>query len=103
MRADFDARSLLHLAPVLESLQIDAPHLRLTRTAAGHYDIDDLLARLKRQLGADRDRSLQMAHVRMRAQPGADALPQPVEAARVAVARLDEAAAELGAAGHHRA
>ena len=46
LRADFDARSLLHLAPVLESLQIDAPHLRLTRTAAGHYDIDDLLARL---------------------------------------------------------
>ncbi|MBE2244412.1 MAG: DUF748 domain-containing protein [Burkholderiaceae bacterium] len=46
LRADFDARSLLHLAPVLESLQIDAPRLRLTRTAAGHYDIDDLLARL---------------------------------------------------------
>ena len=46
LHADIDARSLLHFAPVLESLQIDAPRVRLTRTAPGHYDIDDLLLRL---------------------------------------------------------
>jgi len=46
IRIDADARSLLHLAPVVESLQIDAPRVRLTRTAEGHYDIDDLLRRL---------------------------------------------------------
>ena len=46
IRIDADARSLLRLAPVVESLQIDAPRVRLTRTGDGHYDIDDLLARL---------------------------------------------------------
>ena len=46
IRADFDARSLLHWAPVVESLQIEAPRARLARTAPGHYDIDDLLQRL---------------------------------------------------------
>jgi uncharacterized protein involved in outer membrane biogenesis len=43
--ANADARSLLHLAPVLTALEVDAPVLRLTRTAPGHYDIDDLIAR----------------------------------------------------------
>ncbi len=43
---DADARSLLRLAPVVESLQIDAPKLRLARTAEGRYDIDDILQRL---------------------------------------------------------
>ena len=43
---DAAASSLLRLAPVIESVQIDAPRLHLTRTADGHYDIDDLLARL---------------------------------------------------------
>ena len=43
---DADASSLLRLAPVIESLQIDAPRLLLTRTAEGHYDIDDVVQRL---------------------------------------------------------
>ena len=42
---DFDARSLLRLAPVVESLRIDAPRLRLARLPEGGTDIDDLLQR----------------------------------------------------------
>ncbi|MCZ2497623.1 DUF748 domain-containing protein [Xylophilus sp. Kf1] len=38
--------SLWQRAPVVEALQIDRPQLRLTRLAAGRYDIDDLIARL---------------------------------------------------------
>lgn len=52
IRAAIDARSLLHLAPVVASLQIEAPRGRLTRTAAGHYDIDDVLHRLAPAPGA---------------------------------------------------
>lgn len=42
-----ELRSLLRLAPVVQTIEIDAPRLRLARTAAGRYDIDDMLARLK--------------------------------------------------------
>lgn len=37
--------SLWHLSPVVDSLLIQGPVLRLTRTAEGHYDIDDLIAK----------------------------------------------------------
>lgn len=43
--ANADLRSVLNLAPVLTALEIDQPEVRLTRTAEGHYDIDDLIAR----------------------------------------------------------
>lgn len=43
--AALSLRSLWHLSPVLESLTIDKPILRLTRLEAGRYDIDDLIAR----------------------------------------------------------
>jgi hypothetical protein len=43
--ANADLRSVLNLAPVLTALEIDQPELRLTRSAEGHYDIDDLIAR----------------------------------------------------------
>ena len=46
LRADLDAASLWRLAPVVSALEIEAPALRLTRTAEGRYDIDDLIARL---------------------------------------------------------
>ena len=46
VHADADLRSLWHRAPVLASLTVDGPALNLTRTADGHYDIDDLIARL---------------------------------------------------------
>ena len=38
--------SLWRLGPVLDALQVDAPALRLTHEGEGHYDIDDILARL---------------------------------------------------------
>ena len=42
-----DISSLLHAAPVVEAFEIDAPELRVARTAPGHYDIDDLIARFQ--------------------------------------------------------
>jgi uncharacterized protein involved in outer membrane biogenesis len=46
VRAVVSMSSLWQRAPVIESLRIDSPHLNLTRTAEGHYDVDDLIARL---------------------------------------------------------
>ena len=45
LRADLSLSSLFRRAPVIEALELDAPQLRLARTAPGHYDIDDLIAR----------------------------------------------------------
>lgn len=44
--ADAALASVWRLAPVLDALQVDRPELRLRQTAPGHYDIDDILARL---------------------------------------------------------
>ena len=44
--ADAELQSLVRLAPVVDALAIDAPHLRLTHLSDGHYDVDDILARL---------------------------------------------------------
>lgn len=41
---DIELQSLVRLAPVLDALVIERPHLRLTHTQAGHYDVDDLIA-----------------------------------------------------------
>ena len=43
--ADVSLRSLQHRAPVLEALEINGLQMQVARTADGHYDIDDLLAR----------------------------------------------------------
>jgi uncharacterized protein involved in outer membrane biogenesis len=45
VHVDVSAASLFKRAPVVEALEIDAPQLRVARTADGHYDIDDLIAR----------------------------------------------------------
>jgi uncharacterized protein involved in outer membrane biogenesis len=45
VEAVFSWRSIWHGAPVLESLRLIKPVLSLSRVSAGHYDIDDLLAR----------------------------------------------------------
>ena len=45
VHADLSIASLFKRAPVIEALELDAPQLSLARTAEGHYDIDDLLAR----------------------------------------------------------
>ena len=55
----------------------------------------DPLARCRRQRGADRHRTEQIAQVGAMAQIGADTLPEVIEAARIPVRRLDEAAPEL--------
>jgi uncharacterized protein involved in outer membrane biogenesis len=45
LHVNASAASLLRRAPVLEALELDGLRLRLTHTAPGHYDIDDLIAR----------------------------------------------------------
>ena len=44
---DAELSSLLRLAPVVQSVAIDAPRLRLAHLGTGRLDIDDILARLK--------------------------------------------------------
>ena len=46
VHADLSISSLVRRVPVVEALEIDAPQVRVARTADGHYDIDDLLARV---------------------------------------------------------
>jgi uncharacterized protein involved in outer membrane biogenesis len=43
---DMELQSLLRLAPVVDALVVEAPHLNLTHTGDGHYDVDDVLAKL---------------------------------------------------------
>ena len=43
---DLAASSVLRLAPVLDALEVDQPVLHLEQTRPGHYDVDDILARL---------------------------------------------------------
>ena len=43
LHVDATLRSIWHLAPVIEAVQLDAPQLRLTRRADGQLDIADLL------------------------------------------------------------
>ena len=38
--------NVLRLAPVVETVTLDAPRLRLVHLGGGKYDIDDILARL---------------------------------------------------------
>ena len=46
VHADVAFISLLHLAPVVDRLEIEAPMLRVSRIGEGRYDIDDVLERL---------------------------------------------------------
>ncbi len=43
---DAAAQSLLRLAPVIDAIEVDAPALRMIHLGGGHYDFDDILARL---------------------------------------------------------
>lgn len=43
---DAELQSLLRLAPVVDALQVEGMSLRLTHLGGGHYDVDDILARL---------------------------------------------------------
>ena len=54
--ANVEIESLLRLAPVVQTLVVEEPQLKLTHLGAGKYDIDDILARLaKRDSGAAHD------------------------------------------------
>lgn len=44
---DAELASLWRLAPVVGAIQVEEPALSLTHLGAGHYDIDDILARLQ--------------------------------------------------------
>jgi hypothetical protein len=44
--ADAELQSLFRLAPVVDAIRVEAPEIRLTHLGGGHYDIDDILARL---------------------------------------------------------
>ncbi|WP_309374949.1 DUF748 domain-containing protein [Rhodoferax sp.] len=48
---DMELQSLLRLAPVADALKVESPHLNLTRISDGHYDVDDVLARLADKAG----------------------------------------------------
>ncbi|UXH80313.1 DUF748 domain-containing protein [Roseateles amylovorans] len=53
IEAALSPRSVLHLAPILSSLTIDTPRLRVAVLAQGHTDLDDVIARLTRGPAAD--------------------------------------------------
>ena len=48
VEAAVSLRSIWHLNPILESLTVERPVLRLTRLAPGQYDVDDLIARFSK-------------------------------------------------------
>ncbi len=43
---DGELQSLLRLAPVVDAIQVDAPHVRLRHLGGGRYDVDDVLQKL---------------------------------------------------------
>lgn len=43
---DAELESVLRLAPVVDAIVIDRPVLRISHLGEGHYDVDDILARL---------------------------------------------------------
>lgn len=45
---DAELQSLGRLAPVLDAIEVDAPHLSLTHQGGGHYDVDDILGRFNK-------------------------------------------------------
>jgi len=45
VRANVALSSILRRAPVIEAIDLDQPRIALTRTAPGHYDVDDLIRR----------------------------------------------------------
>ena len=55
LQVNADMQSLLRLAPVIESIDVEGPKLRIARLADGRYDIDDLLVRFKPDPAAPAD------------------------------------------------
>lgn len=61
LEANLELESLLRMAPVLDSLVLDIPHLNLAHTGQGHYDIDDVLQRLSKPSATSASKPLQFA------------------------------------------
>lgn len=57
---DAELQSLWRMAPVIDAVQIDEPVVRITQTTPGHYDFDDVLARLAQQTKPEEDKSAPM-------------------------------------------
>ena len=54
--ADVALTSLLHLAPVIDRLEVEAPMLRVSRLGEGRYDFDDIVQRFAATPRADAER-----------------------------------------------
>ena len=82
LEANLELESLLRMAPVLDSLVLDIPHLNLARTGDGHYDIDDVLQRLNQPSATPDAKPLQFALYNVQVHNGsadfADTLPSGV-------------------------
>ena len=50
---DAEMQSLWRLAPVVDAITVDQPHLSVTHLGDGHYDIDDILQRFQPKPGAE--------------------------------------------------
>ena len=74
LHLNLSGSSLFRLAPVIEELDLDAPQLRVAHVSPGHYDIDDLIARLA---------------------PKPETKPEPSEPARFALYNLQVHNAQL--------
>jgi hypothetical protein len=79
IHADAAISSLIRFAPVIDSLDIDAPLLRLTRLADGHYDIDDVLQRIAAMPASDGPARFAVHNIVVRA-GAADFVDMPVHA-----------------------
>ncbi len=79
VHADAALTSLFRLAPVLDSLDIDAPLLRLARLGDGRYDVDDVLQRLAAIPPSDGPARFAVHNIVVRG-GGADFVDAPVNA-----------------------
>ncbi|MEI8155895.1 MAG: DUF748 domain-containing protein, partial [Burkholderiales bacterium] len=48
---DVELESVLRMAPVVDAITVDAPTLHLTHKGDGHYDVEDILAKLDKDSG----------------------------------------------------
>lgn len=58
---DATLQSLVRLAPVLDAIVVEAPHLNLTHLGEGHYDVDDISARITQPANKPESSSLKFA------------------------------------------
>ncbi len=71
IHVDAEMQSLLRMAPVLDAIDVDAPTLQLTHLGGGHYDIDDILERLRTPPDAPPSAPLRFAFYNIVLQDGA--------------------------------